>query len=127
MTGTTPNYGWEYVNSGADAVSGPANFAHVPEIDATLGRIAGNIVSMWVGNTSISAVANEVTVTPVTISPALQGDSFLAIVSTHSEVPGTVVEVSAINETSTGFDICGYRTNDTNYSVNWVLYGIREE
>jgi hypothetical protein len=127
MTGTTPNYGWEYVNSGADAVSGPANFAFVPDIDETLGTIAGNIVSMYAGNTSITAVANEVTITPVTISPALQGDSFLAIVSTHTSVPGTVVEVAALNETATGFDIYGYRTNDTNYSVNWVLYGIREE
>ena len=124
MAGTTPNFGWPYVNSGTDPVSGPDNFAFVPQIDATLRQLTGNIVSMRVGNTTINAVADTVTTTPVTISPALQGDTFWAIVTMHTSVPGTVIAVGAQNESATGFDIMGYRTNSTNYSVNWVLYGI---
>lgn len=124
MAGTTENYGWDYVDSGADPVSGPQNFQHVPQIDATLKGIAGNIVSMRAGSVQMSGGCTETQ--HVTISPAATGDAFYAIVTSHSSVPGTVEEVSALNEAANGFDVVGCRSNTSNYSVNWLFLGVEQ-
>lgn len=126
MPGQTENYGWDYVNSGADPVSGPQNFQHVQQIDTTLAQLMGNgtIMSMRVGSADMTGGCVEEV--HVEIDPPAQGDAFFAIVSSHSSVPGTVQEVSALNETANGFDIQGCRSNTTNYTVNWLMFGVAQ-
>lgn len=124
MAGKTANYSWDFVDSGADPVSGPDNFQHVQQIDATVKQISGNVVSQRVGTVSIpNPSPTDVTTTHVTLSPPLTGDAISVQATAHSSVPGVVVEVCTDNETLEGFDITTKRTSNTAYTCHWVAYG----
>jgi hypothetical protein len=122
MTGTTPNYGWEYVNSGADAVSGPANFAHVPEIDATLSEITGGLVGLRQGLTLMEPNGDGLAETSVSWA-ALPADAELSVmVTSRTSRPDLVSNETYANLTTTGMDLFAYRSNATTWSVSWIVF-----
>lgn len=122
MTGTTSNYGWEYVNSGSDAVSGPANFAHVPEIDETLANITGGLIGLRKGLTLMEPNGDGFAEAAVSWA-ALPADAELsAMVTSRTTRPDLVSNQTYANLTTTGMDLFAYRSNDTTWSVSWIVF-----
>jgi hypothetical protein len=75
------------------------------------------------GSVLVTPVAN--TPTSVTVSGLdVAGTQFVAFVTAMSGVPGsTVLEVSALNPTSSSVDVVIYRTNNTQTRVYWQVLG----
>lgn len=125
MTGTTPNYGWEYVNSGADAVSGPANFAFVPAIDETLANITAGLIGMRQGLTLMEPNGDGLAESAVTWA-ALPADAELSVmVTSRTTRPDLVSNETYANLTNTGMDLFAYRSNATTWSVSWIVFAFQ--
>ena len=122
MAGTTTNYGWPYVNSGTDPVSGPDNFAFVPQIDATLSGITNGLVGIRTGLTLMEPDVDGLASASVTW-PALPGDAeLMAVVTSRTTRPDLVANESFSSLTNTGMDLYAYRSNATTWSVSWVVF-----
>jgi hypothetical protein len=128
MAGVSTNFGWNYVNSGADPVSGPSNFAHVQQIDTTLGRVVGPQRSVVFGSRRVvpTGGTGEAAIKQYAITyPALTGSFFTCFLRSGTSRPDSVSPSTALNVTATGFDLFAYRANSTTaYTVYWVVFGI---
>jgi len=128
MAGQTTNFGWDFVNSGADPVSGPANFAHVQQIDTTLSQIAGPIRSVRFGVTRAipTGGTGETAVKHYVVTyPTMIGEVFTCFLREGTTRPDSVTGSTAVNASATQFDLYTYRANSTTqYDVFWVVFGI---